>query len=341
MSGLVFLVLAVQSTQVVPLEAFAETYKAAMMQAARRYARLRIVETRDITDPNSPKKVWKKDGLICGDYEKADSEESNSSYRHRTLVGKGQKLAMRQNRKTGDWILLDYQAQLPEAPTEDRESSPTIKAKLAGQLPEAFILPFSDDGGRGRFVDVLDKLLKHDPAIALDKVELIQADQKQVYRLSYHYIGEIGKPVAYCSLDFSPTLNMMVTRGWDWRVGAAMGTEWQIEYGDSIDGVPIMRKRTSYLVKREKASDPGIIQHDRQPVIVEVIRAEPCDSVNEAEFEPGYYNITLPVYFDPNHPPALPLAFYVAVGGMLCFIVGILILHNARRRAARRARELA
>jgi hypothetical protein len=125
--------------------------------------------------------------------------------------------------------------------------------------------------------------------------------------------------------DVAPHLSWLIVKG---RIGVQ---EWDVEYGDRIDEIPIVRR----ILYRYYETDEKTKTEKAIPVIdITIQKAEKYLTVNPNEYEPAFYGLEA-IPTDVDQPTGVPAALYVALFGMICFIVGILLLHRASRRRAK------
>jgi hypothetical protein len=293
-------------------------YDAAFLKAKNAYNNLSITETREFTiDKSIPKDVVS--GSLCGDFVKY--RFINANINRCDFLLKRSQLSLRYNEMTKSWILKGYSHPV------DLEAYETCKRNTLKVFPKAFSVPFASMFDEISVQDILDgksspsASIRGSHPVTLDKAERIMWKDKSVYRLSYtiHVAHEENGISGH--FDVAPELSWMIIHG------KFSSTEWEIEYGQKIHDVPVAK-----LISYGSWRDDKETQEIRLVPIfaITVDKAEAYDSVNPEEYEPAFYGIQVPDETE-NKIPFLVLS--LGLVGILSFIVGILMIVRAQRRA--------
>jgi len=326
-----FLVFSFVQAPDISLDRFYELYQKAHSRCMKRYNNLRIVERKTWT--NDSTRVI-QDGSLCGDYANGFTNYTDATGKRtvtQTCLTRDLLFIVRKNQKSGEWALTKYDLLNTGKSAEINKANYARERLMStGALPDAFLLPFSYNG-RSPWINLLERICKSDKKIALEKIEAIGSSSGTGYRVTYSFRDETNRTVETSFLEFAPNLLWMVTKGGSWISGFTAGQEWTIEYGDKLDGVPILKKCVFYQVTKD-ASGKTIPDPSAKPIIIEVTSFEPYDSVDEKDYDPKTYGVELPEYWDPDRAAEIPLALWIGLGGMVVFILGVLLIHLSRRR---------
>lgn len=302
------------------LESFKRSYREALLKNIAIYDNLYLCEERQYVGKPGDE-LYLLSGGACGDYIKS-SLKPGGRPKLQSLLSSRSRLAVFQNEKTKEWSLHEY------IHVRDKQTYEFQRKMVKFHFPESFTFPFADRNGWVSVQDILEgksanyKLRNN--TVKMNKITIVKSGIMPAYRIDFTLSADEQKETFSGHYVVVPELSWMITGG---RIRME---EWDIEYGDRIDGVPVVKK---VVMKNSGATDETKVSTVQPVYIITVTKAEKYTTVNPEEFEPSYYGIQISQEpFQPDRPTPVPPILYVAGLGMICFITGILLLHRARRR---------
>lgn len=309
------------------LPSFKDQYRNALARASSAYKNLRIIET---PARGQPGHIHTIDGLVCGDFVKVQSQRFGESDEYCDLLSPKASIRIRRNAAKQEWLLHEF------VELTDQKSLHAHRASKTSLLPTAFSRPFATHNDL-RLLDIIDGKKytfggRASVTPVIERIETIGAQASPKYRVHFTLVDSLRPKKVVAFVDVDPQLCWMITKGRVADTDATVTVEWKIEYGYTINEVPVMKK---YTLVTNRKGDPtkSSAQSDqhRSETVINVSLAEACHQVDESQFVTTFYGIQPPVYSDPSAPT--PPGVYIGMGGAVCFILGILLIHSARRRA--------
>lgn len=206
------------------------------------------------------------------------------------------------------------------------------KANIIKSLPKAFSLPFSIPLGSLTVTDILEGNtlftgVGSGGKTVVDKIVAVQIDGLPSYRIDFSCIRQSDSKTYFSGyIVITPGYSWMITRG---RLHEA-SEEWSISYGNSVNG--IHAPKMIVINKTDRTTGQKIKDSAK---IIEVNEAKIYNVVNEAEYSLDYYGLSEPagdLLSDPSKEIELPIGIFIGIGGVLCFIIGILLIARTARR---------
>jgi hypothetical protein len=235
-------------------------------------------------------------------------------------------LNLSQNKATKAWALRGY------ALVKSEVDYNTYKNEMTSLTPYSMTYPFREINELATVDDILHERMinvkRKSRQIKLHYAAPLATDNKQEFRLifSIKFIYEDKTKYGYVDLS----------RDYGWQIvrGRVYINEWENEYMNRINGYPIISRIYSRSINYDAKQDKDIVTPN---IEITVYKAEYLASVNRAEYEPAFYGIEIPPdYFEAlagNNSARIPPAFYAVVFGLVCFILGVLLIHYSKRRA--------
>lgn len=311
----------------ITIESFKEQYRDAINTLINSHRHIFVLESIHFQDDPADKTTW-TNARVCDDNVVVMVSRGVSATNGGCQLLNGTfTMTLNYSTKTNKWSVASH------VPLTDDRTRNYQKGQIRGLYPHALWWPYCMPNGWLTVGDILagsSKSRRASPNLTftISKIESLRHNGINVFRL--HFIQHVPDPTGTmlhdpCYVDVAPDLGWQIVGG-----RYLYHEEWAIEYGDPINGIPIMKKATYWRIAP---------QWVRVPVFeVLVHHAEPCTKVDET-FEPSYYGVNLSDLearaLVPNESAEVPLILYVGLAGMLCFIVGVLLLARAQARTKR------
>jgi len=232
--------------------------------------------------------------------------------------------------KTGKWS-IGYYLKIQDAQTRDFQ-----RRQLRNFYPVATWWPYSMPNGWMTVRDILEGkssngMLDEHHSFTASRVERIRAQGFDAYRL--HYVLHVPDLARTGQLHFPGYVDVAPGLSWQIVGGRCRFEDWFIEYGEPIHGVPMMKRGVYRTVDHDSESNQDIIT----PIYEVVVHKAEHYEGNLGEFNLSHYGIDSAsqsvLATQGEAPPGIPPAILLGTLGMVCFLVGICILHRARRRS--------
>jgi hypothetical protein len=250
---------------------------------------------------------------------------------------RGHSLKLKRNADNQPWVFQEYLQLVPDAAYKHQRNH------LMGMMPDALKFPFRIDQ-RQTLAEVLGITPKDEAGLAsapgkkqggtlktrATRVETLRSGDAVKHRVHFDYL-EDDKVLASGYVDVDPKLAWLITKGWAKSQSANQAATWTIEYGEPVNGVPVLKKYTNTRVTVDEKTGAEKPVADN-PTTVTVDLAEPYQAVNPAEYTAAFYNVEMPDLYDPYKSTDTPKELYYILGGVAAFIVLVLVLHFARRK---------
>ncbi len=295
----------VQSASPIPVEEFSKLYESGIAKARDVYNHLTIHEEYLV---ESVKRRDVNEGSVCGDYCKSLMIQNNRKYL--TVLCPRHQFTLHEEGTSG-WSSPGF---FPLNVKPDAYES--IKSSMMRNFPHAFRLPFTTYGHAMSVSDLLKgKSFVGRPdssKTVVDQITVIRNNNLIAFRIQFNCLDSNNASFLKGHLDISPSTSYFITRG---RINKE---EWEIEYGELINEVPVIKK--------------VVVRNDNRPsdvLVLNVLKASAYDTVNENEYELRHYGITEPVHdssFDPLQDTGVLLALCIALGSVACLIVAALVI---------------
>lgn len=319
----------------ITLEEFTRQYRLALPKVQSVYISLYIQESKRFPGKPPEKTQWTAGG-VCGEHVKQTSRIGTSpEHSAPILLTRNSLLEVHFSSSTQNWVLDMYR------PNLDQQTYDFQRGFLSRHFPDAFYLYYMDVNKWASVNNVLDgksssERIPGDNRITIQKIETVRSGKYRAYRLHYTlYITTSGdtNPVENRGnpgyFDVVPELSWVV-------VGGRQAYDWEIEYGEAIDGVPIMKHMRIFQYDQDDKTQK-FVKVSAGEVIVH--KAEKYLAVNPEEFTPQFYGLpaTLPDLpkLKGGQRAETPVVVYVIAIALACLIVGLVLVVRGQRWARR------